>query len=170
MGTCKSLCFFLLLSLALLFSFATDDFRLPLSCNLRIAGAASLSLPVLQSTHDTPLDAHSGLLDRIKPKKQKQLTSVSANRGSALSSPSSSTAARATPVVAGRRIVLVAAAAAAETSTGERLRLGNLSPAPGSRRPNKRKGRGHASGQVRKRKRGNWPSVGRERFSVDDDG
>lgn len=31
----------------------------------------------------------------------------------------------------------------------ERLRLNNLSPQPGSRRPNKRKGRGYGAGQVR---------------------
>lgn len=31
---------------------------------------------------------------------------------------------------------------------GERLRLGNLAPEPGSRRDEKRKGRGYAAGQV----------------------
>ena len=30
----------------------------------------------------------------------------------------------------------------------ERLRLNNLSPQPGARRPNKRKGRGYGAGQV----------------------
>eukprot|EP00898_Chlorokybus_atmophyticus_P004826 jgi/Chlat1/5344/Chrsp35S05270 len=41
---------------------------------------------------------------------------------------------------------VVCAAAATEEST-ERLRLGNLRPAPGARRPEKRKGRGPAAGQ-----------------------
>ena len=31
----------------------------------------------------------------------------------------------------------------------ERFRLNNLSPQPGARRPNKRKGRGYGAGQVR---------------------
>jgi large subunit ribosomal protein L15 len=43
-----------------------------------------------------------------------------------------------------RTVVVTAVAEAAEG----RLRLNNLAPQPGSRRPNKRKGRGHAAGQV----------------------
>jgi large subunit ribosomal protein L15 len=41
-----------------------------------------------------------------------------------------------------------AVVAMAVVADGDRLRLSNLAPAPGSRRPNKRKGRGHAAGQV----------------------
>ena len=118
--------------------------------------ASPRPLPPFESIHDTSQNAHFGRLDHFKPKNPQQMTSVSANRGSALSLPSSSSsrtpaAARSSAVVvAVARPIVLAAAAAAETSTGERLRLGNLSPAPGSRRPNKRKGRGHASGQVRR--------------------
>lgn len=42
-----------------------------------------------------------------------------------------------------------AAVAEADVEVEERLRLHNLAPQPGSRRPNKRKGRGHGAGQVR---------------------
>ena len=42
-----------------------------------------------------------------------------------------------------------AAVAEAGVETEERLRLHNLAPQPGSRRPNKRKGRGYGAGQVR---------------------
>lgn len=46
-----------------------------------------------------------------------------------------------------RAVPVFATAAAADVEAG-RLRLNNLAPQPGSRRPNKRKGRGHAAGQV----------------------
>ena len=36
-----------------------------------------------------------------------------------------------------------------QVQAGERLRLNNLSPAPGSKRDKQRKGRGYAAGQVR---------------------
>ena len=42
-----------------------------------------------------------------------------------------------------------AAVADADVEVEERLRLHNLAPQPGSRRPNKRKGRGYGAGQVR---------------------
>ena len=42
-----------------------------------------------------------------------------------------------------------AAVAEADVEVEERLRLHNLAPQPGSRRPNKRKGRGYGAGQVR---------------------
>jgi hypothetical protein len=41
-----------------------------------------------------------------------------------------------------------AAAAPAAVEGGDRMRLHNIAPQPGSRRPAKRKGRGHAAGQV----------------------
>ena len=44
-----------------------------------------------------------------------------------------------------------------QASSDERLRLHNLSPEEGSRRLEKRKGRGHAAGQVRRRVRNSAP-------------
>ena len=42
------------------------------------------------------------------------------------------------------------------TETTERLRLDNLSPQPGARRPNKRKGRGYGAGQVHYYQGAHW--------------
>lgn len=54
------------------------------------------------------------------------------------------------PLLAPRTLAVPVFATAATTEVeAGRLRLNNLAPQPGSRRPNKRKGRGHAAGQVR---------------------
>ena len=64
----------------------------------------------------------------------------------------------AAPRLVSRTVVVqatpAAAAAPAAVEGGDRMRLHNIAPQPGSRRPAKRKGRGHAAGQVRSVGRG----------------
>ncbi|CAI7740497.1 unnamed protein product [Closterium sp. NIES-53] len=91
---------------------------------------------------------------------QAQMTSLSlaASRSQNVLSSSASVSFRGTAISAPRRIAATAtpsavavraqaSAAAADAAAQERFRLNNLAPQPGSRRQEKRKGRGHAAGQ-----------------------
>lgn len=80
------------------------------------------------------------------PCKVCSLSSTAHRRGTAVVS---ATRTHVQPVRVATRLpaVPVFAAAAVTDVEEDRLRLHNLAPQPGSRRPNKRKGRGHAAGQ-----------------------
>ncbi|CAI5492546.1 unnamed protein product [Closterium sp. Naga37s-1] len=92
------------------------------------------------------------------PQAQMSSLSLAASRSQNVLSSSASVSFRGTAISAPRRIAATAtpsavavraqaSAAAADAAAQERFRLNNLAPQPGSRRQEKRKGRGHAAGQ-----------------------
>eukprot|EP00884_Botryococcus_braunii_P018075 jgi/Botrbrau1/4951/Bobra.0122s0029.2 len=86
------------------------------------------------------------MLSMLSPCKVCSLSSTAHRRGTAVA-PAQRTHTQPVRVATRLPAVPVIAAAAATEAEAERLRLHNLAPQPGSRRPNKRKGRGHAAGQ-----------------------
>ncbi|CAI5970781.1 unnamed protein product [Closterium sp. NIES-64] len=90
-----------------------------------------------------PAQAQMSSLSLAASRSQNALSSSASVsfRGAAISAPRR-VAATATPSA-----VAVRAQASADAATQERFRLNNLAPQPGSRRQEKRKGRGHAAGQ-----------------------